>query len=84
MSGRKRIVPGPSHRESERPVYFLEILSGFACSWFATEAGSLILQPHPLSLERVRIVSVDDIDVMGQVVPVAMRLASPATTEECS
>ena len=81
---RKRIVSGPWHRESERPIYFLETRDGFVCSWCAMENGSVILQPHPLSPERVRILSVDDIDVIGQVVAVAMRLDASADPDEHS
>jgi hypothetical protein len=34
----------------------------------------VILQPHPLSPERARILPLNDIDVTGQVVAVAVRL----------
>jgi hypothetical protein len=71
---RKQIVCGPWLQQSERPIYFLEMRTGFTCCWCAMEGGNLILQPHPLSPEHVRIVSLIDVDVIGQVVAVAMRL----------
>ena len=79
---RKRIVSGPWSRESERPIYFLETRGGFACCWCAIEDGDVILQPHPLSPERVRILPLNDIDVIGQVVAVAMRLDTFADKDE--
>jgi hypothetical protein len=72
---RTRIVSGRWRRESERPIYFLETRSGFACCWCAVEEGNLILQPHPLSPARVRILPLSEgVEVIGQVVAVAMRL----------
>jgi hypothetical protein len=71
---RKRILSGPWRRESERPIYFLETHAGFACCWCAVENGSIILQPHALSPERIRLLPLDEVDVIGQVVAVSMRL----------
>jgi hypothetical protein len=81
---RKRIVSGPWRRESERPIYFLETRAGFACCWCAVEDGSIILQPHPLSPERIRFLPLDEVDVVGQVVAVSMRLDSFSATAEHS
>jgi hypothetical protein len=81
---RKRIMAGPWRCELDRPIYFLETRSGFACCWCAIENGNLILQPHPLSPESVRILSSDDVDVLGQVVAVAMRLDRLADTADHS
>ena len=76
---RQRILSGSWHRELERPIYFLETHRGFACCWCALKKSTIILQPHPLSPERVRILSLGDVDVIGQVVAVAMRLNTPDT-----
>jgi hypothetical protein len=81
---RKRILSGRWHRESERPIYFLETRGGFACSWCALEDGNMILQPHPVSPERMRILPSGDVDVIGQVVAVAMRLDTLAQAAERS
>jgi hypothetical protein len=72
---RQRISSGPWATESERPIYFLETRSGFACCWCAVMEGNIILQPHPLSPQPVRILSLsEEVDIIGQVVAVAMRL----------
>lgn len=81
---RQRIVPGPWRRESERPIYFLETRAGFACCWCAVEDGSIILQPPPLSPERVQLLPLDEVDVIGQVVAVSMRLDSFSATAKHS
>jgi hypothetical protein len=36
---RPQIVRGPFHHESERPIYLLEMRTGFACCWCAVEDG---------------------------------------------
>jgi hypothetical protein len=81
---RKRIVSGPWHRESERPIYFLETRSGFACCWCALQGSNVILQPHPLSPEAMRFLSSNDVNVIGQVVAVSMRLDTFVETAEHS
>jgi CheY-like chemotaxis protein len=71
----KQIRPGPWHTEIERPIYFLETRAGYACGWCAVHGADIILQPHPLSTGSVHILrSGKDVDVLGQVVAVAMRL----------
>lgn len=76
---RKRITPGPWRRELERPIYFLETRTGFACCWCAVEDDNIILQPHPLSPDPLRILRLNQgVDVIGQVVAVAMRLHESA------
>jgi hypothetical protein len=71
---RKQIVRGTWHHESERPIYFLEMSTGFACCWCAVEDDKIILQPHPLSPSHMQVLPVNGVDVIGQVVAVAMRL----------
>ncbi|MBI1352961.1 MAG: hypothetical protein GC160_01355 [Acidobacteria bacterium] len=61
--------------EFERPIYFLEMRDGFACCWCSLAGDHLILQPHPgspCSPELLRYPQ--DVDVVGQVVGVAMQL----------
>jgi hypothetical protein len=70
----QQIVSGLWRRESERPIYFLETRTGFACCWCALRNRNVILEPHPLSGESTRIVPATDLDVIGLVVAVAMRL----------
>ncbi len=61
--------------EYERPIYFVETRETHICSWCSVRDHQLIVQPHPLSPERVRVFKhPQDAEVIGQVVGVAMRL----------
>ena len=61
--------------EFERPIYFLEHRQGYACGWCNLTNDKLILQPHPASACEPQIYSYPtDIDVIGQVSGIAMRL----------
>ncbi len=72
---RTRVVDSVWRSEYERPVYFVETRDGFACSWCAMDGDKLILQPAPLSPQKVRIFRhPQEAEVLGQVVAVAMRL----------
>jgi len=71
---RKIINSGWSH-EFERPIYFLEHRKGYACSWCNLTETHLVLQPHPASMCNPEIYTYpDEIEVIGQVTGVAMRL----------
>ncbi len=64
-----------SRTEFDRPIYFIELRDGYACSWCDLQDGQLLLMPHPLSPCRVRSVNYgSDAEVIGQVTGVAMRL----------
>ncbi|HEX8985325.1 MAG TPA: helix-turn-helix transcriptional regulator [Bryobacteraceae bacterium] len=61
--------------EFDRPIYFFEHRNGYACGWCNLAGNHLILQPHPASLCNVEMFQYpDEIDVIGQVTGVAMRL----------
>lgn len=61
--------------EYERPVYFLELHGEFRCCWCQMEDSKLILIPHPLSSCAPEVYRYpDEVEVLGQVVGVAMRL----------
>ena len=61
--------------EFERPIYFFEHRKGFACAWCTLNETQLVLQPHPASMCMPEVyVYPSEIDVIGQVVGVAMRL----------
>lgn len=66
--------------EFERPIYFFELRGGYACCWCNLTGGHLILQPHPSSpCEPIVLDYLNDVDVVGRVVGVAMQLeAAPA------
>lgn len=78
---RNEIEQGLWRSEYERPIYFVETREGFVCSWCSTTEDRLLLQPHPLSPVVPRTVLTEEVEVVGQVVGVAMRLADwkPAT-----
>ena len=61
--------------EFDRPIYFLEHRRGYLCGWCSQNEDQLILIPHPASGETPLVFSLPaDVDVIGQVVGVAMRL----------
>lgn len=69
--------------EFDRPIYFLELHDGYACSWCEMRGSQIILIPHPLSACSIRQFAYpDDAEIVGQVTAVAMRLVS--TTEAAS
>jgi hypothetical protein len=72
---RDKVEEGAWKSEYERPIYFLETRTGFRCGWCRLRDGQLTLQPHPLSPEPVRFYRYpQEVDVVGQVVGVAMQL----------
>jgi hypothetical protein len=61
--------------EFERPIYFLEHRQGYVCGWCALNEDHLILQPHPASLSSPQVYNYpNEIEVVGQVTGIAMRL----------
>jgi transcriptional regulator with XRE-family HTH domain len=71
---RKIVSTGWSH-ESERPIYFLEHRQGYVCGWCNLNDNQLVLQPHPASQCNPEVYGFpEEIDVIGQVTGVAMRL----------
>ena len=72
---RRDIAQGTWANEFERPIYFLEFRDRYACCWCSVSEKHLILQPHSGSPDAPEIVdSARDVDVIGQVVGVAMQL----------
>jgi len=62
--------------EFERPIYFVELRDGYACSWCELQGNQLLLVPHPLSPCCVRqFLYGTDAEIVGQVTGVAMRIA---------
>lgn len=59
-----------------RPIYFLDIRTGYACGWCEVKDGVLTLIPHPDSGEQTRTFRYpSEVDVVGRVTGVAMRIA---------
>lgn len=61
--------------EYERPIYFVQTRSGYTCCWCDQEGQNTVLLAHPLSPVKTRTLRSDrDVEIVGQVVAVAMRL----------
>lgn len=61
--------------EFDRPIYFVELRDGYACSWCELRGSQLTLIPHPLSPCSIRqFVYSTEAEIVGQVTAVAMRL----------
>ena len=72
---RKKIVNAEWKSEYERPVYFLEHRDGYICGWCSLKDSTLVVQPHPSSHADPAVFACpEEIEVVGQVVGVAMRL----------
>jgi transcriptional regulator with XRE-family HTH domain len=71
----RKIATSGWNNEFERPIYFLEHRNGYACGWCSLNGDQLILQPHPASLCSPQIYTYpEEIDLIGQVSGIAMRL----------
>src|SRR5271154_5694936 len=71
----RKIANSGWSNEFERPIYFLEHRAGYACGWCSLNGDQLILQPHPASLCSPQMYTYpDEIDLIGQVSGIAMRL----------
>ncbi len=76
-NSKRRITAETYAHEYDRPIYFLEHRNGYRCGWCTERNGFLIVQPHyssNMSLEVFRYPG--DVDIIGQVTGVAMRLDS--------
>jgi transcriptional regulator with XRE-family HTH domain len=72
---RRKIQNDGWSNEFDRPIYFLEHRQGYMCGWCSQKDDKLILVPHPASGEIPIVFALPmDVDVIGQVVGVAMRL----------
>jgi transcriptional regulator with XRE-family HTH domain len=75
---KRRIQQNGWKNEFERPIYFLEMRQGYRCAWCQVDGSRLTLIPHPISTLPVQSFSLaSEVDVLGQVVGVAMRLTPP-------
>ena len=53
-SKQRKVQPKLWRNEYERPIYFVELRSGYACGWCELNSRNLIIIPHPLSPVPVR------------------------------
>jgi transcriptional regulator with XRE-family HTH domain len=71
----RKIMPREWRTEYERPIYFIELRDGYACSWCELQAGQLLLVPHPISPCSIRhFRNGTEAEIVGRVTGVAMRL----------
>jgi len=72
---RRKVVNTGWSTEFERPIYFLEHRNGFACGWCTLNGAQLIVQPHGASACSPEVYAYPaEVDIIGQVTGVAMRL----------
>jgi transcriptional regulator with XRE-family HTH domain len=72
---RRRVAKNSWTDEFDRPIYFVELRSGYRCAWCQLEGSRLVLISHPHSGEPVRTFSLEsEAEIVGQVVGVATRL----------
>lgn len=72
---KRKVVTSGWTNEFDRPIYFLEHRQGYVCGWCSLSEKQLIVQPHPASQCSPEVYSFpEEIDVVGQVVGIAMRL----------
>src|SRR5271167_4206263 len=65
--------------EFDRPIYFIELREGYACSWCEVRGAEITLIPHPLSGASIRQFAYPaEAEIIGQVTGVAMRLVPPS------
>lgn len=75
----KRIQKFTWRTEFDRPIYFVELRTGYACSWCELQGTQLTLLPHPLSQCSVRqFVHPAEAEIIGRVTAVAMRIVNSA------
>lgn len=72
---RRKLQTNGWTNEFDRPIYFLEHRTGFLVGWCSLNEQQLIFQPHPASEVNPEVFAYpDEVDVVGQVVGIAMRL----------
>lgn len=72
---RRKIAASGWTNEFDRPIYFLEHRNGYGCGWCNLSEDHLVLQTHPASMCNPEVFAYpEEVDVLGQVTGVAMRL----------
>jgi transcriptional regulator with XRE-family HTH domain len=74
---RRKIATSGWTDEYDRPIYFLEHREGYSCGWCSIAGDQLVILPHPASHCEPQIFALDEVDIIGQVTGVAMRLDPP-------
>lgn len=73
-----RIINSGWGDEWERPIYFLEHRTGYHCAWCHQDRDRIVVITHPSAGEPPKVyLFPNEIEIVGQVVGVAMELAGP-------
>jgi transcriptional regulator with XRE-family HTH domain len=71
-----KVKVGNWRTEFDRPIYFIELRNGYACSWCELDGNQLMLVPSPQSRGQVRQLRYPtEADIIGRVTAVTMRIA---------
>ena len=71
-----KVKAGSWQNEFDRPIYFVELRNGYACSWCELDGNQLMLVPCPQSRGQVRQLRYPtEVDIVGRVTAVTMRIA---------
>jgi transcriptional regulator with XRE-family HTH domain len=79
--------PRAVRSEFDRPIYFIDLRTDYACSWCEIIGDRLLLIAHPLSPVKARSFEFPkEAEIIGQVTAVAMRvgISLPEQSEEIS
>jgi transcriptional regulator with XRE-family HTH domain len=78
----RKVQPLKWRTEYDRPIYFVELRDGYACSWCELHGGQLLLIPHPLSPCAIRQYKHGaEAEIVGRVTAVAMRIVDEQEPE---
>jgi transcriptional regulator with XRE-family HTH domain len=81
----KIAAPAQYRTEYDRPIYFVELRSGYICSWCELNHNRLLSIPHPLSPCRPREFTMpSQAELVGRVVAVAARLVDTPAANRVS
>jgi len=70
-----RVSPSVYRTEFDRPIYFIELRDGYACSWCELQGNQLTLLAHPLSpCSSRQFAYPTEAEIVGRVTAVAMRI----------
>lgn len=68
---------GPYRSEFDRPIWFLELRTGYVCSWCELRRDRIVSIPHPLSPCRTQEFAYpNEAEIVGRVTAVAARLVN--------
>ena len=72
----KKLKPAVGRSEFDRPIYFIDLRSEYACGWCEILGDKLLVVPHPLSPSKIRAFALPgEAEIVGQVTGVAMQIA---------